>query len=257
MRKILSFGMFGAFGGLLGAGCGEMPMKAAVNIPAFGTSGTVAVWTAAVSVCISLALVVAQNRYLQQRTISARQLWIVLGAGCITGAIAGLAGQVFFGFLIGRFGDTVAGLDGLANLAGWLILGGVLGRGMGFFIPNLPSWRAMLAGILGGIVAAWVRLEIVQLDLGINLAEAIFGRLASAAILGMFLGLVIAVVEAAFREAWIDIFYGTAGEKRTVLLGDDVVTLGSSPECTVFVHAHCPLLCVISSITAPFPAKML
>src|SRR5205823_5962446 len=109
-----------------------------------------------------------------------------------------------------------------------------LGRGMGFFVPNLSGWRATCAGVCGGLLggAAFLVLS--------SLTESA-GRFAGAAILGLAIGLMVALVEQLFRQAWLEINYG-GGERRTVNLGPDAIRLGSHPRTsTVYVAGAAPL----------------
>jgi len=84
---------------------------------------------------------------------------------------------------------------------------------------------------VGGTIGA------VGFLVGVMLLGDLTGRLLGAAAVGFCIGAMIALIEAAFREAWLEIHYGPK-ETRTVTLGRKPVTIGSNPEaCTVFASS--------------------
>jgi hypothetical protein len=184
-----------------------------------------ALWTALLSLGLAFALVIGQNRYLRRKWLLPRQGVLLFIGATAVGVIAGGIGQVLFG-TIGRW-EAIAQV---ARVAGWTLLGALLGWGMGYFIPNLSTKRAAWAGAAGGLVGAVAFLYSSQLG-----SDAL-GRLLGATILGSCIGAMIALAEAVFREAWLEIHYGPR-ESRTVSLGRQPVTIGSNPElCTVLAR---------------------
>jgi hypothetical protein len=120
---------------------------------------------------------------------------------------------------------------------GWAMAGGLLAGGMSFFVPNLKRLRALLGGAIGGAVGAIGFIAIGEF-LGFGDMPA---RLVGAALLGFFIGVMVALVEAVFREAWLEIRYGP-GEVRTVSLGRDPVSIGSNQAlCTVYAANAAPI----------------
>ena len=67
----------------------------------------------------------------------------------LAGLVAGGIGQALFSLLA-----RAEVLPQLGFLMGWGLLGGLLGRGIGFVIPNLHGAKAALAGAVGGLVGA-------------------------------------------------------------------------------------------------------
>ena len=59
---------------------------------------------------------------------------------------------------------------------------------MGFFVPNLSRNKAMAAGAAGGGVAAYCLMSLVPM------VGDTYGRLLAAAILGAFIGLMVALL---------------------------------------------------------------
>lgn len=193
----------------------------ATGLLRFWSTGIVGVYTALIAVCLSLALVVGQNRYQHVSVLTVRQGMIVLLGGTVAGLIAGAVTQGLFSLMSAQSGGV---LRESGRMAGWIVLGAILGRGMGLFIPNLPGLRALAAGGAGGILGA-VALEF--------LGEWP-GRIAGAAILGACIGLMIVLIEELAREAWLVVDWGP-NEKVNISLGPQPVLIGSSSKAQVYL----------------------
>jgi len=184
----------------------------------------IGLWTALLAIGLSLALVVGQNLYLHRPFLSIRQGAILLVGALAAGLVSGGSAQALL--------SLVAQSEFLAKtgwIAGWTLLGGLLGWGMGFFISNLQAKRAIMAGGIGGFFGALAFLLVS------DSAGDASGRLVGAVILGFFIGLMVVFVEVAFRTAWLEIQYNPK-EIRTVNLGIDPVSIGSDAKaCTIYV----------------------
>ena len=199
------------------------------------------VWTAFLAVAVSLALIAAQNLYLRRAPLNSRETTVGVCGGLLAGLAGGVVGQLLYSGL-GWFGGMLFALLGAllaatGFLVGWALLGALVGRGMAYFVPNLPPRRVLLFGGLGGALAA-IGFLVITAGLG-DLA----GRLMGAAILGLFIGLAIALVEAASRNAWLEIRYG---EKETVNvnLGSQSVRIGGDARrCAVWALGTDPVVC--------------
>jgi hypothetical protein len=181
----------------------------------------IAGWTALLAVGLSAALVVGQNSFLGRRRLGPGLLAVLAGAA-LAGVVAGGVGQALFA------GLAVVRLEPTAGfVAGWLLLGALLGWGVGYVIPNLDGRKAAAAGAVGGAAAAVVFL------LAARLGGAAAGRLCGAVLLGSSIGPAAAAVELAFRKAWLEVRYGPR-EVVTVNLGPEPVKVGSDrTACTV------------------------
>jgi Ca-activated chloride channel family protein len=190
----------------------------------------VALWTGLLAAGIAVALILAQSRYVRSER---RPLWPSVaggGGGFIAGVVAGGVGQLLFTGLGG-----ISFPDHIARSLAWSALGAVLAFGMSFFVPNLKATRALAGGAIGGLAAA-----IGFLAVSGALADWL-GRMMGAAVLGFFIGIMIALVEAIFREAWLEIRYGPR-EIRIVSLGGEPISLGSNQKaCTVYA-ANAPAI---------------
>jgi len=191
---------------------------------------TTGLWTSMLAIGVFLLLAMGQNRYLHRALLTVRQGIVGAGGSLLGGFGAGVVGQLFYGGVA-----IIAVLQLLGRIVAWAILGALLGRGMAFFVPNLKPNRAQIGGGLGGFVGA----------VGFLWAAAAFGDIAGrfmgAAILGFFIGLMIVLVEVAFREAWLEISYGPK-ENRTVSLGLEPVSIGNDPKaCTIYARDVLPV----------------
>lgn len=193
-------------------------------------------WTALLAMGLSVALVSAQKRY-QRQALSLVRMAGVLAAAAVAGLAAGAAGQALRNVLADRQLPAEFGF-----LGGWLLFGGLLGWGVGWFIPNLKLWKSTIAGLFGGGVGGAALMAPMLLGLagaadsaGTGGEWATFAaRLSGTAVLGFALGLMVAIAETLFREAWIDVFFGP--EYRRFTLGSEPVSLGSGKDCTVYVR---------------------
>lgn len=193
-------------------------------------------WTALLAMGLSAALVSAQTRY-QRRSLNVLNMAGALLAAAGAGLAAGAAGQVLRNVLTERQLPA-----GLGFVAGWLLFGGLLGWGVGWFIPNLKLWRATFAGLIGGGIGGAALLAPTLLGLAAATDSAgatgdwatLAARAAGTGVLGFGLGLMVAIAETLFREAWIDVCFGP--ESRRFTLGRQPISLGSSSDCTVYVR---------------------
>ena len=192
-------------------------------------------WTALAALGVSLALAGGQNIYLHRSAFTPREAAVAALGGIAAGLVGGAVGQL--PYALAAASSSLPGIGPLlawtvaplGRVVGWTILGALVGWGLAIFIPNLDRRRATIGGALGG--AAGGIAFILALVLG-----AVIGALLGAAILGGAIGLMLALVEAAYRQAWLEVHYG-AKERITVSLGDDPVRIGGdSRACQVYAR---------------------
>lgn len=185
-------------------------------------------WTGLLAVGLALALVMGQNYFLGKRLLDASAAKI-LGGALLVGVLAGGLGQILAGGLAGT------SLRYAGFLVGWVLLGGLLGRGMAFFIPNLHGWKAAASGAVAGLLGA------LLFVLTTAPGREWLGQLLGAGLLGFAIGAMVALVEIAFRKAWLEVRYGER-EKITVNLGADPVLVGGDGRaCAVFARGAPPV----------------
>ena len=188
----------------------------------------IGLWTALLAVGLCLALLAGQNKYLGKSLFAPGRVPLALviigrGRGRVrvrhdrSGALLRLPRH--------RCGETRLPRP----TVGWVLLGGLLGWGVSFFIPNLDGKKAALAGLGGGFLGGltfWV----------MSSAAEWVGRFGGAALLGFCIGLMVAVVEVAFRRAWLEVRFSER-EVITVNLGPEPVKVGGdSRSCTVWAR---------------------
>ena len=189
----------------------------------------IGLWTSLLAIGLSSALMIGQNRYLARPWLSRREAGIVIAGGGLAGLVAGGIGQSLFAVLTGSSSTPQIGF-----LVGWLLLGGLLGRGIGFFIPNLRAGRAALAGGIGGLMGGLAFILVSKIG-------DVPGRLVGATILGFCIGLMVALVEIAFRTAWLEVRYG-AREIIAVNLGPEPIKIGGDGKaCTIWARGAEPV----------------
>lgn len=188
----------------------------------------IGMWTGLLAVGLSLALAAGQSWYLSKRLPRWQVAMTLAGGGMLAGVVAGGIGQGLFSLLA-----RAEVLPQVGFLVGWVLLGSLLGRGIGFFIPNLHGGKAALAGAVGGLLGA-------AAFIGISAIGDFAGRCVGAAILGCSIGLVVALIEAAFREAWLEMRYGSR-ETRTVNLGTQPIQIGGASYCTIWTPHSQPV----------------
>ena len=183
----------------------------------------IGMWTSLLTFGLSLALVMGQNRYLARPWLSLGEFAALVGGSLLAGLVAGGLGQSLYGLLTYiRFWPEIG------FVLGWLVLGSLLGRGLVFFIPNLSAWRAVAAGSCGGLLGALA-------FIAVSFVGDMAGRFMGAAILGLALGLMVAIVESAFRKIWLEVV-DESGAVRVVNLGTTPVILGGDGRwCTVTI----------------------
>lgn len=194
----------------------------------------IALWTAVVAAGIALTLVGGQKLYLQQRWPTFGDMGKALLAGFVAGLAGGFIGQWFFQSTALTLGARLGWLvDVVGRVLGWTLLGGLIGAGMGFFVPNLKLKRAFLGGCVGGAVGALV------FALLSRFAPDMVGRWLGAAVVGFSIGLMIALAEVAFRRYWLEVAFGER-EIRTVTLGPDTLAIGGDEKLAAVFVAGAP-----------------
>jgi Ca-activated chloride channel family protein len=202
-------------------------------------------WTGLLASGIALALVAGQNHYLRKPTFSGRQVPVTALLGLVVGIVSGSVAQAIGlapQFMAIRGESSASGwlwplLAVAGSLFSWTLLGGLIGRGLAAFVPNLQPLAAIAGGVIGGLTG-YLAFAIVSALLGaVGLAQDTVGRLLGAAALGFCIGIMIAIAEAIARFYFLEVRYG-ARETVRVSLGTSPVTIGADGRAaTVFVAA--------------------
>ncbi len=195
----------------------------------------IAAWTAMITAMIAMALCAGQHHYLKEGILpagAAARSWL---GGSLAGLAGGAAGQLLF--LAAPMHSAGAGLF---RVLGWTLLGALAGIVLSFFVPNLRSGRSLLGGAIGGAAGALGYLGLAVAIRGMPAADA-SGRILGATLLGLALGLTLALAERIARKAWLEICYGGC-EIRTVNLGPTPVSIGSDARAaTIYARGTPPV----------------
>jgi hypothetical protein len=216
-------------------GAVSTPTQAPPSWTWFGVA-RIAAWTSLLALGLATILTAAQSRYLGRSilSVSGRTILAALG-GLLAGGVAGGIGQILYGELSRTGMWAQAG-----HLAGWSLLGCLLGWGVGLFIPNLKSWKAALAGAVGGWLGS-ITFMASATYITSDTYGPTFSRFAGAAILGLCIGSMVALVEVLFRKYWLEVSFGERSV-RTINLGDSPISVGSnSKTCAVWVSGAAPV----------------
>jgi Ca-activated chloride channel family protein len=191
-------------------------------------------WGVLAACGLSLALVAGQNRYLRRAALTSGEATASAFGGAAAGFCGAVAGQLLYSTAAATANLPGIGLLApitmpLGRLVGWTLMGALAGWGMSWFVPNLAASRAALGGAIGGAVGGLAFL------VAIHVTGDFLGALLGAAILGAAIGVMLAWVEAAFRQAWLEVHYGK--EVVTVSLGAKPVKIGSDNRaCQVYAR---------------------
>ncbi|MBL1208724.1 VWA domain-containing protein [Geminocystis sp. GBBB08] len=194
------------------------------NYPLIYGTLRIGIWTALISLGVSIALIIGQNHYLHRRLLSPQEATLGLISSLCAGFVAGSIGQLIFTPLANMGFSPI-----IPRLIGWGILGALVGGGMAFFVPNLKLSRGLIGGLIGGLMGAIAFLLITQYS------TAIIGRLVGTTILGFFLGLMIALIEQINRKYSLIVNWNEK-EKTTISLGEKPIVLG----CAKNAHIYLP-----------------
>jgi len=226
-KRTLKFGIAGAIGAACGCVIADGLFEQDENYESFfEIVVSVAFWAGIIGIGTAIALQMLQNNYLRKPLFSASMLKtsiLVLFLGGVSGGLA----QVIFG-LTYNISETV---EIISRILCWGLFGLGIGWSVATFVPNFPKKRALLAGLLGGIMGGAI----------FRFSSIIFpdsyGRLVGVATLGFFIGLMISYVEEVLREAWLTVVW--ANNKTTsVALGKKEIILGSSPKADIYLPAE-------------------
>ena len=233
MRKLLSGypkWLVFALAGLLGAGI----FNAIVELlfggggpehSLFAVAASIGVRFGFFGAGITLALFIVQRVLLGAEDFL-RECLKPIVAGFALGFFAGAAAQYFY-YFAKSLGLQVGEIP---RILAWALAGGGLGVAISLAIPNLNLGRSFIYGAVGGALGALGFIAVC------SVADDVGGRLVGTSIIGLFVGLSVAVAEATAKEGFLRVVWGP-GEFTRVNLGDKPVTVGSSRESTIRMAA--------------------
>lgn len=217
--QALQFGGWGALGGAIGSLLAEL--ISGNNSTSFVEIViSVAIRFGVIGGLISIFLLMGYSSYLKRGWRIGESTKKGILPGVLTGFIAGAIAQSTY---------TIIGPTELLRVICWGIAGGLLGLGLSFRIPNLGKIRGIFGGGIGGIIGG-----ILFIFISLFLGEVI-GRLLGISSIGFLIGLMIILVEAAFREAWLVVKW-SANEQKTLSLGSKPILLGCADNAHIYLR---------------------
>ena len=217
--QALQFGGWGALGGAIGSLLAEL--ISCDNSTSFVEIViSVGIWFGVIGGLISIFLLMGYSSYLKRGWRIGESTKKGILPGVLAGFIAGAIAQSTY---------TIIGPTELLRVICWGIAGGLLGLGLSFRIPNLGKIRGLGGGGIGGIIGG-----ILFIFISFLLGEVI-GRLLGISAIGFLIGLMIILVEAAFREAWLVVKW-SANEQKTLSLGSEPILLGCADNAHIYLR---------------------
>jgi len=232
--KAKQFALWGAGGGAIGALISEVFYSIILDENSNSLTDIIiriGIWFGMIGASIAVALLSASSQYLKRGIQLGKAIQDGMGVGFLAGAIAGAIAQYLYSS-IGAMSPNE-----FLRILCWGIAGGLLGLGLSFRIPNLGKLRGMGGGLAGGILGGSLFVLLAVVSQSSQTTARLFGTAA----IGFCIGLMIAIIETVFREAWLEIRYNPR-ESRTVSLGSQPVSIGSNPNiCTVYAYNAPPI----------------
>ncbi len=229
MRRLLSAypkWLVFALAGLIGAGLFNLVFEVILHDPprtrsVFVVAVFSGAWCGFFSAGIALALFTAQRALLGAEEFFSQSIRPLMLGFCL-GGLSGAAAQFMYTY------SRMSGMEvgELPRIIAWAMAGGGMGLALSLAVPNLMPRRAFFYGLLGGGAGAIGFIAIC------SFASDVGARLVGTGIIGMFIGLSVAVAEATAKEGHLRVVWGP-GEFTRVNLGEKPVTVGSSRESTI------------------------
>lgn len=218
-QKALQFGAWGAMGGAVGSLLAEfVGRESSQSIIAIVIE--VGMWFGVIGGMIAIALLMGYSSYLKRGW----RMGEAIKKGILPGILAG-----FIAGAIAQFTYTSIGPTEVLRVICWGIAGGLLGFGLSFRITNLGKIRGFSGGGIGGMIGG-----ILFIFISFFLGQVI-GRLLGISAIGFFIGVMIILVEAAFRQAWLVVKW-SANEQKTLSLGSDPILLGCADKAHIYLR---------------------
>lgn len=183
----------------------------------------------------SFAISLTQSRMLGSDSWLPRDFGKIVLLSLCSGILAGFIGQALLTVMASGLG---ASGGKLFKVVAWIVVGGTLGFAFSLIIPNLDRGKAILGGLIGGVLAG----------IALTFLPGGTGRFLACVILGGAVGLSVAVVEAMAREGYLRVIWGP-GEFTTVNLGSMPVTVGTGVESTVKIPKSSGFPATIATFT--------
>ena len=230
--QALQFGGWGALGGVIGSLLSQLMLSQLTRITAAAVIPSTVIWLdfvirfAIIGAMIAIFLLIGYSSYLKRGWRIGEAIKKGILPGLIAGFIAGAIEQSTYTII----GPTEVLTVEVLTVIFWGIAGGLLGLGLSFRIPNLGKIRGFLGGGIGGLIGGILDIFISSFLLG-----QVMGILLRISAISFFIGLMIILVEVAFREAWLIVKW-SANEQKTLSLGSEPILLGCADHAHIYLR---------------------
>src|SRR5262245_60121422 len=154
-----------------------------------------------------------------------QRLGLGLGGGFVAGLVSGLIGNAFYGLLKLIAGGDPGVVRVLGLIPGWVLLGVAVGAVEGAYDRSPRKLRVgMVGGATGGFFGGLLFDPISSL---LHSGTGMAGRATAFVILGMSIGLLIAVVQVVLKQAWLTVVEGFR-PGRHVILSEGETLMGTA-----------------------------
>lgn len=219
-NKHLLFALMGLAGGAAGALVAELAPMPAISQELLRYVVHTSLWSGVFAGVLTIGLFWAGEIYHRKPGLAPRIIGKALLSGFVAGAIAGAIAQLVFSMPVGRRWLK----EFILRPSCWALMGALLGWRLGLVVPNLGFRRGAMGGAMGGLIGGYGFVLVNLLSLPETLS-----RMVGVGILGLALGLAIIIVEALFREAFLEIIWAP-GETTSVSLGEKAVYIGGGDD---------------------------
>src|SRR5262249_4815844 len=145
------------------------------------------------------------------------------------GAVGGLIGGGFY-WLLQRIDEHSTALRIIGRIPGWIIMGMAIGAVEGVYDRSARKLRnGLIGGAVGGFVGGLLFDPMAAL---IHSRSGMASRATAFVILGMCIGLLIAVVQVVLKQAWLTV-EGGFRPGRQLILAEGETLMGTAERCAL------------------------
>lgn len=149
--------------------------------------------------------------------------------GLVGGLIGGLVGSAFYSIL----GERYLLLNFIGRVLGWTLVGLAIGVCQGGFELH---WRKLRNGMIGGTIGGFLG-GLFFGPVSWIVGSPLSSRAVAFVLLGLFVGLLLGLVQVLLREAWLTVEQGFR-PGRQLILDQDVITMGTSEKAGLIFIAY-------------------
>lgn len=191
-------------------------------------------WTSFITFGIAIALIIFQNIYYKRKRILSKKE----GIACILSLLLGFLIGVLTLLIVNSSSNLMP--EYISQILAWALLGMFLTFGAAVLqiFPNLHLFKSLGFGFAGGLVAG-----IIYYYAQKGFDKPFIGRWLGAVALGTAIGFLINLMvnRGIENPIWLRVFYISDKVSRYHPLGKVPVTIGSSPEATVYMDSAPPI----------------